>query len=77
MSSPGIVTGDAGVSPRSRGYPNAFRTRIASSYAAVARARGGEAPGADYPTLDDGCRSVALVEAVLRSARERRWVPIA
>lgn len=59
------------------GYPDAFRNLIASIYAAIARARDGKAPGGDHPTLDDGCRSVALVEAVLRSARERRWVSIA
>jgi predicted dehydrogenase len=31
----------------------------------------GEQP---YPTLEDGARAVALVDAVLESARTERWV---
>jgi hypothetical protein len=30
-----------------------------------------------YPTLDDGARGVAFVEAVLSSARLGRWVSLA
>jgi predicted dehydrogenase len=59
------------------GYPDAFRNLIAAIYAAIARVREGVAPGGDYPGIAAGCRGVALIEAVLRSARERRWVAIA
>lgn len=59
------------------GYADAFRNLIESIYAAIARHRAGVAPGQEYPTLTDGYRGVALVEATLRSARERRWVSVA
>jgi hypothetical protein len=49
---------------------------IGAIYAAIARVRRGEAPGDGYPTLADGQRSIVLVEATLRSARERRWVAV-
>jgi predicted dehydrogenase len=58
------------------GYADAFRNLIGSIYEAITRVRRGEAPGDGYPTLADGHRSIMLVEATLRSARERRWVTI-
>jgi predicted dehydrogenase len=36
----------------------------------------GAGAAAPYPTLDDGARGVAYVEAVLRSSREARWVEL-
>ena len=50
------------------GYLDAFRNLIGCIYDAI---HGG---ASDYPTLAEGWRGVALVEATLRSARERRWV---
>lgn len=59
------------------GYLDAFRNLIASIYEAIARVRRGEPAGEDHPTLEDGWRGVAITEAVLLSAREERWVPVA
>jgi predicted dehydrogenase len=60
------------------GWSEALRDVLRPFYAAIAA---GEAPvhgpGAPYPTLADGARSVALVEAVVESSRLRRWVEIA
>jgi predicted dehydrogenase len=56
------------------GYPDAFRQCIASIYAAIDGS--GEASAAPYPTLADGLRGVVMVESVLQSAAERRWVVI-
>ena len=63
------------------GWADALRDVLRPFYAAIAA---GEPPSdaarprvdAKYPTLDDGARGVALVEAVLRSARDERWVPV-
>jgi predicted dehydrogenase len=56
------------------GYLDAFRNLIGRIYDAIAHGRG-DTPG-DYPTIADGHHSVALVEATLQSARERRWVTV-
>jgi predicted dehydrogenase len=58
------------------GYLDAFRNLIASIYDGIARVRRGEAPGNDYPSLLDGWRGAATTEAVLLSAKERRWVAV-
>jgi predicted dehydrogenase len=59
------------------GWAEALRDLLRPLYAAVLD---GEPPGAaadaPYPTLDDGARGVAFVEAVLSSAREGRWAKI-
>jgi predicted dehydrogenase len=59
------------------GYLDAFRNLIAGIYEAIARVRRGEPAGAEYPTLEDGWRGVAVTEAALLSAKEGRWVPVA
>lgn len=59
------------------GYPDAFRNLMARIYDAIARVRRGQAPGDGYPTVADGCHGLALIEAALRSAHERRWVAVA
>jgi predicted dehydrogenase len=58
------------------GYLDAFRNLISSIYRAIARVRQGDPAGEDHPTLEAGWRGVALVEAVLASAREQRWVAV-
>ncbi len=59
------------------GWAEALRDVLRPFYAAVAS---GEPPAlarsAPYPTLDDGARGLALVEAVLASARDGRWTAI-
>jgi predicted dehydrogenase len=59
------------------GYLDAFRNLISGIYAAIDRVRRGEAAGEEYPTLWDGWRGMAVLEAVLLSAREQRWVTVA
>ncbi len=59
------------------GYLDAFRNLIADIYHAIDRARLGEKPEGTYPTLYDGWRGLAIMEAVLLSAREQRWVAVA
>ena len=59
------------------GWAEALRDLLRPFYAAVAS---GNPPGPDvpdYPTLEDGARGVAFVEAVLESSRLGRWVPLA
>jgi predicted dehydrogenase len=60
------------------GWAEAFRDLLRPFYAAIAS---GEPPppsgSAPYPTLEDGARGIAFVEAVLESARSERWTPIA
>jgi len=53
------------------GYGGAFRNLFADIYGAIAGER-----GRSYPTFEDGRRGVALVEAAVTSARERRWVEV-
>jgi predicted dehydrogenase len=54
------------------GWAEAMRDLLRDFYAAIADGRPptGEQP---YPTLEDGARAVALVDAVLESARTGRW----
>lgn len=61
------------------GWAEALRDLLRPFYAAIAA---GAAPDEDpaaapYPTLDDGARDVAFVEAVLESSRTSSWVPLA
>jgi predicted dehydrogenase len=71
---PGIPSLPAG---HPEGWAEALRDLFRPLYAAVQSGRApGELPAADYPTLDDGARGVAFVEAALSSARDGRWVPI-
>jgi predicted dehydrogenase len=71
----GVPTLPAG---HAEGWGGALRDVLRPFYAAIAG--GAPVPGpdepTDYPTLDDGTRGVAFVEAVLASARESRWTPI-
>jgi predicted dehydrogenase len=61
------------------GWSEALRDLLRPFYAAIIS---GDPPaekpeGAPYPTLADGARGVAFVEAVLESARHARWVDLA
>jgi len=59
------------------GWAEALRDLLRPFYAAVARGQPSGEAHADYPTLDDGARGVAFVEAVLASSRLGGWVDIA
>ena len=52
------------------GYVDAFRNIVAQAWAAMR----GEA--SEYPNFADGMRGIALIEAALTSARERRPVKV-
>jgi len=57
----------------SEGYVEAF----ANIYQAFARAiRGDEDIDSPYPTVDDGCRGVSFIEAVIESSASDRWVSL-
>ncbi len=58
------------------GYLDAFRNLIAGIYHAIERTQQGQPPDGDYPTLHDGWRGIAIMEAVLLSARDQRWVTV-
>jgi predicted dehydrogenase len=54
-----------------QGWGDAFAAFVADSYAAIQ----GKAPDG-LPTFADGARSMAIVEAVLRSSASNQWTPI-
>jgi predicted dehydrogenase len=60
------------------GWAEALRDLLRPFYAAIAAGQPPPEPIADapYPTLEDGARGLAFVEAVLASARTERWVPV-
>ena len=75
-AAPGIPSLPAG---HPEGWAEALRDLLRPFYAAVASGDEPAAPGiggAPYPTLWDGARAVAFVEAVLASARDGRWTPL-
>jgi predicted dehydrogenase len=57
------------------GHPEGFADTFLRLYAEVYSAVLGD--DAEYPAFADGRRAVAVADAVGRSAREGRWVPIA
>jgi predicted dehydrogenase len=56
------------------GFADTFKELYRAVYKAVAA--GGMPDEPDFPTFADGHRENVLAEAVLRSARERRWVEV-
>ena len=56
-----------------QGYADCFDAFVAEVYDAVAR---GEAPPDGLPLFADGLRAAQITDAVLRSAREERWVDV-
>lgn len=54
-----------------QGWTDAFTAFIHDTYQAV----GGDVPDG-LPTIDDGLRSVGLIDAVLTSAQNRQWVTV-
>jgi predicted dehydrogenase len=62
------------------GYLEGFATIYKEAAAAILAARAGEAPSADviFPTVDDGVKGVAFVDACVRSSkRNAAWVTLA
>jgi predicted dehydrogenase len=59
------------------GWGEALRDLLRAFYSAVASGNPPNADGsADYPTLSDGARGIAFVEAVLDSARSGSWTSL-
>jgi len=57
------------------GYPDAFKNLFQEVYAAVRD--GGKMPDAPtWPTFEAGYQANLVVDAILQSAREQRWVAI-
>ena len=73
---PGVPSLPAG---HPEGWTEALRDLLRPFYAAIAAGDppAGELDEAPYPTLTDGARDVAFVEAVLESSREAKWVTLA
>lgn len=74
--SPGSVSGEAAwmtalPAGHAEGYTDAFRNVVRLAWAGLM----GEA--ADFPSFADGLRGLTLVEAAVRSARERRSLDVA
>jgi predicted dehydrogenase len=58
------------------GWADALGNLFADFYAAVAARQAGERYESDVASFRDGHARVQLVEAVMRSDREERWVPV-
>jgi predicted dehydrogenase len=61
------------------GYLEGFANIYSEAAKAIIAARAGEAPGADvlFPTIDDGVKGVAFIEACVRSSnRNAAWVTL-
>lgn len=56
------------------GFPDTFKQLYRKVYAAIAA--GGPPEEPDYPTFHDGVKSLRLGEAILKSARQSRWVNV-
>ncbi|RME46725.1 MAG: gfo/Idh/MocA family oxidoreductase, partial [Caldilineae bacterium] len=57
------------------GYPDSFKNLFRDVYAAV-REGGGMPPDPSWPTFQTGHRANVMVDAILQSAAERRWVDV-
>jgi predicted dehydrogenase len=56
------------------GFPDSFKQLYRSFYGYIAA--GDFAAPRPYPTFEDGHREIVLCDAILRSHRESRWVPV-
>lgn len=54
------------------GYPDTFKNLFRNVYLKVA----GETDAVDFPTFADGHRAVAIVEAVVASAKSKQWTKV-
>jgi len=58
------------------GYPDGFKNLLARVYAFIREGRDPRHETPDFPTFEDGHRSALLIEAILASHRQRKWVSI-
>ncbi|HBI10488.1 MAG TPA: dehydrogenase [Franconibacter pulveris] len=78
---PSLLNGD--VAARARfpgghieGWPDAFRAMMAAFYQAVEKGRMPERGAVDFATFHDGAQVMAVVEAILQSHQQQRWVKV-
>lgn len=57
-------------------YPDGLRNLFQNVYRFIAEGGDPRTDPVDFPTFHDGDRSVRVVEAIVNSARERRWVQV-
>jgi predicted dehydrogenase len=79
---PGVAPAEPGSARAPRGHPEGLREAFATLYDALARERmlralGEAPPPRSYPTIDDGVRTMAFIEACVASSQQRRWVEVA
>ena len=58
------------------GHPEGYLEAFANIYRAFARAIRGEPIDAPFPTVQDGLRGMRFLDACLRSAASKEWVPL-
>jgi predicted dehydrogenase len=58
------------------GYPDGFKNLVARFYAFIREGRDPHHDAPDFPTFADGHRAALIVDAILQSAREERWITI-
>ncbi len=59
------------------GFPDTFKQLFRSFYSAIeALETNGKTTFTDYPTFADGHREILLCEAIIKSAREQRWIEL-
>jgi len=59
------------------GYPDGFKNLVTRFYAFIRDGRDPHKDAADFPTFEDGHRAALVVDAILKSAKERAWVAVA
>jgi predicted dehydrogenase len=58
------------------GWPDAIRNLVADFYAAARAVRGGEEPAPTVASFEEALEVTRVVEAIVRSDRERAWVDV-
>lgn len=58
------------------GYPETFKKHFESVYRCIFEGKSLEGTEVEFPTFVDGHRIQLIIEAIVRSAKEKRWVPV-
>ena len=82
LRDPGLLSDNARLHAQypgghNEGFSDTFKQLFRSFYSAIENRDSGKETGlAAYPTFADGHREIVLCEAILKSARERRWIEL-
>ncbi|MEQ1828325.1 MAG: Gfo/Idh/MocA family oxidoreductase [Pirellula sp.] len=82
LRDPGLLSGAARAHAQypgghNEGFPDTFKQLFRSFYSAIeSRVSVDRGELAIYPTFEDGHREILMCEAILKSAREHRWVDL-